>query len=413
MFVRAARQPLRLQWLRSCTSSEIARRRQIWHTLPTRSLSSASVRSTCQSNGLISSHWRTKSLPRRTRNHRTFLSATAQAILTPPLVFVGLLLTLWTYKCIMMVLFQDKIIYMPSMPPFSRSEKIQDYANECKPVTWEEQHIKSIDGTKIALCVGSIPQVDRDMGRSHVAGVQRGKRIIICYFQGNGSSTPPRLPILSNVLKSLQANNVRSGNKTSVEYRIVALSYRGYWTSSGRASQSGIELDAQALLNHVAKAFRKENNEIEIVLWGQSVGSGVATTAAAKYLAHRSSNDPTINGLVLETPFSGIKSMLIAMYPQKWLPYRYLWPFLWNHWDSETALRQLSALPQPPRILLLPATRDEVVPAEEADKLEQICRGVGLEYERKDVMGALHNEATVRRDGQQSIANFIANTTHK
>ena len=309
----------------------------------------------------------------------------------------------------MMVLFQDKIIYMPSMPPFSRSEKIEDYAKECKGVVWEEKHIKSIDGTRIALCVGNIPETNDKTVRADTTRAQSDKEVVICYFQGNGSSTPPRLPILSNVLKSLQANT--ADRDRNVRYTLIALSYRGYWSSSGRASQSGIELDAQALLDHVAKSRSTKDNEIEFVIWGQSVGSGVATTAAARYLAHRSSSEPPIAGLVLETPFSGIRSMLIAMYPQKWLPYRYLWPFLWNHWDSEAALRQLASLDERPRILLLPATRDEVVPVEEADKLEGICQDMGFDYERRDVVGALHIEATVRRDGQQSIAKFIAATT--
>lgn len=303
-----------------------------------------------------------------------------------------------------MVLFQDKIIYMPSMPPFSRSEKIEDYANECKPVHWQEKHIKSSDGTRLALCIGSMP------GPSYVRD-QRSKEVVICYFQGNGSSTPPRLPILSNVLKALQASAARGGSQ--VHYTLIALSYRGYWTSSGRARQSGIELDAQALLKHVATTFLNQHTNVEVVLWGQSVGSGVATTAAARYLAQHSSNEPMITGLVLETPFSGIKSMLIALYPQKWLPYRYLWPLLWNHWDSEAALRRLSELDKRPRVLLLPATRDEVVPAEEADKLEKICQDLQMNFERRDVVGALHNEATVRRDGQQYIAQFIADTTDK
>ena len=55
----------------------------------------------------------------------------------------------------------------------------------------------------------------------------------------------------------------------------------------------------------------------------------------------------------------------------------------------------------------MPASRDEVVPAEEAEKLEKICSELKFEYERKDVMGALHNEATGRKDGQQAIAKFI------
>ena len=311
----------------------------------------------------------------------------------------------------MMVLFQDKIIYMPNMPPFSRSEKMEDYANECKPVEWEERRIKSVDGTKIALCIGRIPQASEVNGDAAVKAEEKQKEVVICYFQGNGSSTPPRLPILSSVLRVLQASSSKTGG--TVRYTLIALSYRGYWTSSGRASQSGIELDAQALLDYISTVFPRTNVDVEVVLWGQSVGAGVATTAAARYIAHKSPNQPVITGLVLETPFSGIKSMLIALYPQKWLPYRYLWPFLWNHWDSEAALRQLSTTEKPPRVLLVPGTRDEVVPAEEADKLEEICKDMGFEYERRDVVGALHNETTIRRDGQQSIARFIIDTTNR
>ena len=48
----------------------------------------------------------------RVQEHREFAMSTAIAILTPPAVFGGLLITLWAYKCMMMVIFQNKIIYM-------------------------------------------------------------------------------------------------------------------------------------------------------------------------------------------------------------------------------------------------------------------------------------------------------------
>lgn len=105
----------------------------------------------------------------------TFLNAHVPTILFPPLLFVGLVITLWTQKCIMMILFQNKIIYMPGMPPFSRSEKLDDYTASCKPVVWEQIKIRSIDGTKLALCVGRLPKDDR---------VPRQRKVVILYFQG-------------------------------------------------------------------------------------------------------------------------------------------------------------------------------------------------------------------------------------
>ncbi|KAK4542791.1 hypothetical protein LTR36_006167 [Oleoguttula mirabilis] len=317
-------------------------------------------------------------------------------ILVPPSIFVGLLLALWAYKCLMTVLFQDKIIYMPYMPPFARKEKIADYATVCWPVEWEEQRIRSLDGTRISLCVGGIPRIeDFQAVRKHV---------VICYFQGNGSSPPPRLPLLSQVLKLIHTRA-----HTDVRYTLVALAYRGYWTSTGRATQSGIELDAQAMLKWIAETYTSPNTETQIIIWGQSIGAGVASTAAATFLSHQ--HDVPLAGLVLETPFTSVKSMLLALYPQKWLPYQYLYPFLWNHWDSESALRKIAEAGNKPRLLLMPATRDEVVPPTEIAKLEHLCKELKLEYERKNVVGALHTEAATRREGQEAVAKFILSAT--
>ena len=60
-----------------------------------------------------------------------------------------------------------------------------------------------------------------------------------------------------------------------------------------------------------------------------------------------------------------------------------------------------------PKVLILPASRDEIVPPDEADKLEKLCTDLRFDFRRKDVLGALHNEATTIRDGQQMIASFI------
>ncbi|KAK5719453.1 hypothetical protein LTR15_007977 [Elasticomyces elasticus] len=253
----------------------------------------------------------------------------------------------------MTVVFQEKIIYMPYMPPFARSEKIADYAASCRPVEWREEKIRSIDGTGISLCVGKLPDTH---------GIPAQKQVCT----------------------------------------MIALSYRGYWKSAGKASQRGIELDAQAMLDFVASAYP----HAMLVLWGQSIGAGIASTAAAHHIER--SIAPPIAGLIMETPFMSIETMLFALYPQKWLPYRYLSPFLRSHWDSGVALRRIAeAGKQPPRVLLMPATRDEVVPPEEIEALEQRCKDLSLEYDRKNVLGALHTEATSRREGQQAVAEFV------
>ena len=106
---------------------------------------------------------------------RTYLPSAVPAVFIPPLVFTGLFLSLWLYKCCMMIVFQNKIIYMPGVPPYARREKIADYVHACRPVVWLEERIRTRDAKGIALCVGEIPHQNEPGPQRHV---------IILYFQG-------------------------------------------------------------------------------------------------------------------------------------------------------------------------------------------------------------------------------------
>ncbi len=116
-----------------------------------------------------------------------------------------------------------------------------------------------------------------------------------------------------------------------------------------------------------------------------------------------------IHGVVLGTPFVDIKSMLVALYPQKFLPYRYLHPFLRSSWDSGGTLRRVAAVGNisPPRVLILEAGDDEIVPAGQAEILEQMCSDGGIACERKVVKGALHTELMARHEGRSLVASFL------
>ncbi|GFF48340.1 protein bem46 [Aspergillus udagawae] len=315
---------------------------------------------------------------------------------------------------------QDKLLYISWLPPFARSEQISDYAGECKPVRWEEKRIRSSDGTKLAVCEGWMPATPRSVTQKPHARARK-KLVVICYFQGNGGSTPMRLPLLSQFLRTINPPTPSS----EVDYLVVALSYRGYWKSSGRASQIGIELDAVAFLQWVAETYGAPDRDVRMVLWGHSLGTAIASSAAATYLARQSSSPRVpVSGMILEAPMSSTKDMLISLYPQKWLPYRYLWPFLWNNWSSAVALERMARWrdqdrdPQGheyeheiPPILLLSAENDEVIPAYAAAELEQEGRRLGLKVDRLDVSGAMHTEIPVKAAGRQAMNDFIKKCT--
>ncbi|KAJ6088207.1 hypothetical protein N7486_009468 [Penicillium sp. IBT 16267x] len=331
-----------------------------------------------------------------------------------------------------------------SLPTQSHSRKTKntspaqpkrEYERECKPVQWEEKRFRSLDGTKLAICEGHIPADSP----KQMDAKNRKKLVIICYFQGNGGSLPLRLPLLSQFLSSISKSKTGQPGLEDTSYVVVALSYRGYWTSSGTATQSGIEQDALAFLNWVSATYSSPDTDCQVFLWGHSLGAAVASSAMSKYLTRMDSPPPTggvplipISGLVMEAPISNIKDMLIALYPQKWLPYRYLWPFSWNMWCSSASLEQLAGwrdrdadqqkkprnapregrVRSVPPVLILAAGNDEVIPTYVAGQLEQKGQELGLNITRKDVPGAMHTECSMKSDGRAALIKFILAYTH-
>ncbi|TAQ86391.1 hypothetical protein B7494_g5293 [Chlorociboria aeruginascens] len=193
---------------------------------------------------------------------------------------------------------------------------------------------------------------------------------------------------------------------------MICCSYRGYWTSRGRPSEKGFALDAAASLKWIATHHStvSPSPQIPLIVWGQSIGAGVATTLSSQQDLF--SHGLTLQTLILETPFLSIRSMLETLYPQKWLPYRHLWPFLWNHLDSWKALGVLKDKAeglgvQVPEILILEAGKDELVPRKHGEMLEKRCRDLGMQVSRKVIGGALHTEVLVRPEGRAAVVNSI------
>jgi uncharacterized protein len=84
----------------------------------------------------------------------------------------------------MMIIFQNKIIYMPGVPPFSRSEKVADYQALCKPVIWTEHDLRSGDGTRIAALEGTISTEETLDPKQREETFNCKRRVVVLYFQG-------------------------------------------------------------------------------------------------------------------------------------------------------------------------------------------------------------------------------------
>jgi fermentation-respiration switch protein FrsA (DUF1100 family) len=90
---------------------------------------------------------------------------------------------------------------------------------------------------------------------------------------------------------------------------MVALSYRGYAGSTGRPSEQGLLQDAAAAYAFTSARYSADR----IVVWGFSLGTGVAVALAAEY---------PVGKLILEAPYTSIVDVAASAFP--FVPVRWL-----------------------------------------------------------------------------------------
>lgn len=132
---------------------------------------------------IATSPWSRLLVAQRVHKMRCTRAVHISALLLPPLIFTGLALALYAWKCFMLVLFQNKIIYNPGLPPFARFEKIEEYAGTCGGVRWSEDSIRAEDGTRLAIALSSL-YVSPGKPGDRLAAAPYAAHIYVLYLQG-------------------------------------------------------------------------------------------------------------------------------------------------------------------------------------------------------------------------------------
>ncbi|MGQ0538791.1 MAG: alpha/beta hydrolase [Gemmatimonadaceae bacterium] len=122
---------------------------------------------------------------------------------------------------------------------------------------------------------------------------------------------------------------------------VFAFDYRGFGASGGSPSESGLYADAEAAYRHLTETLGVAPERV--VIYGHSLGSGVATHLASRVPAA---------GLILEGAFTSVADRGQELYP--WLPVRLLSS---NDFDSLSRIRGI-VMPK----LFLHAQDDEIIP---------------------------------------------------
>jgi uncharacterized protein len=148
---------------------------------------------------------------------------------------------------------------------------------------------------------------------------------------------------------------------------------------------------------------------VDVILYGHSIGAGVACFAAA----NNPSSNVHIAGIILETPFTSVSEMLRSLYPQKWLPYHYLSPFLRSSWNIREYLTLISQKTERPRIMIVQAEKDEIVDNTMAPEIRDIARTLDMQVDFFTAKGALHFECMSYREFPGWVSTFIEDSVER
>ncbi len=166
---------------------------------------------------------------------------------------------------------------------------------------------------------------------------------VLLAFHGNAGNAGERAGKLREVLPA--------------GWGLLLAEYRGYAGNPGAPSEAGLQADAAGVLSWLGERGFAAGR---VVLYGESLGSGVATRLAAEQAARGA----PVAGLVLEAPFTSIAEAAQQHYwyvPARWL--------VRDRFDS---LARIAAAGAP--LLILHGRLDAVVPYAMAGRLLAAAR---------------------------------------
>ena len=159
----------------------------------------------------------------------------------------------------------------------------------------------------------------------------------ILYFHGNGGNLSYR----TDRIKAFQ----------DLGWGVLMLSYRGYGGSEGHPSEAANVADGELAYQTLLADGVEEGR---VVVYGESLGTGVGTQIAAQH-------KPA--GLILDAPFTSMADAAAYHYPWVWVR-----PFIKDRYDTASHITRVSA-----PILILHGALDPVVPVSMGRQLAKIA----------------------------------------
>jgi uncharacterized protein len=151
----------------------------------------------------------------------------------------------------------------------------------------------------------------------------------LLYFHGNAQSLAARQPRIARAMAE--------------GWGMMMMTYRGFGGSTGSPTEVDTIADAERTLQFLISEGVRIS---DVILYGESLGTGVATQLAARY--------PGLRGLVLDAPYTSAVDVGQLRFP--------FLPVAWGMLDRYETKRFIREVKVP--VLILHGARDGIIPVE-------------------------------------------------
>ena len=190
---------------------------------------------------------------------------------------------------------------------------------------------------------------------------------LVVYFGGNAEEVSWNIP-----------------NWSARQATTILVNYRGFGDSTGKPGEAALRGDAIAVTDWA----RTRYPDRPLVLFGQSLGSGIAVLTA-------STVEP--DALILISPYRSVENIARRVAPL--VPVRAL---LRHRFDAQTAVAAL------PRTLVLASPRDQVIPYKENEAMVRAIDAVAEHPVELRTFRLSHNEFFSHPPVWQAVDEFLS-----
>ena len=181
---------------------------------------------------------------------------------------------------------------------------------------------------------------------------------LISWFHNKNLKNYKTILFLHGNAGSLENRIHKINHFQSMNINFLIIAWRGFSGNEGKPTEKGLYEDAESAIKWLKSKGIKENN---IIIYGESLGTGVATEIAQK---------KNFAGIILESPFTSMIDAGKDKYP--YLPVRLL---LKDKYESDKKIKNINS-----PILIMHGKVDNIVPFHMGKKMYELANEPKYSY---------------------------------